>query len=168
MNGKPVTASMRAAIVRELQKGDGVTKIARRHGLSVSPVIRIRKEEGLAPLATDAEKVSAAHARDVWLLEARRRRAKLMVDLLGDAEKLRAALWQPAKVFGFGGKDYAYADHQLSEPDFKGKQALMISIGIAVDKSLQLEKHDQEGAAAAKAAIIQLVDQLGVLEQAVS
>jgi hypothetical protein len=128
----------------------------------VSPVIRIRREEGLAPLPTDEAKISAANARDSWLLEARRRRAKLMVDLLSDAEKLRAALWEPAKVFGFGGKDYAYADHQLDEPDFKGKQALMISIGIAVDKSLQLEKHDQEGAAAAKAAIIALVDSLNV------
>jgi transposase-like protein len=166
MNGKPVTASMRVAIVKELQRGDGVTQIARHHGLSVSPVIRIRREEGLQPLATDAEKISAANARDVWLLEARRRRAKLMVDLLSDAEKLRAALWLPAKVYGFGGKEYEYAEHQLSEPDFKGKQALMISIGIAIDKSLSLEKYDQEGAAAAKAAIIALVDQLGEIERA--
>lgn len=164
MNGKPVTPSMRAAIVKELRRGDGITQIARHHGLSVSPVIRIRREEGLQPLATEAEKISAAHARDVYLLEARRRRAKLMVDLLSDAEKLRVQLWQPAMAYGFGGKDYLYAEHELPEPDAKNKQYLITSVAIAIDKSLALEKHDQEGAAAAKAAIIQLVDQLGLAE----
>lgn len=158
---KRITERLREAIIAELHKGDGVTKIARKHGISVSPVIRIRKEEGLQPLPSEAAKISAANARDAWLLEARRRRAKLMVDLLGDAEKLRLQLWQPALMNGFGGKDYVYAEHVLTQPDAKNQQYIITAAAIAIDKSLALEKHDQEGAAAAKAAIIALVDSLG-------
>jgi transposase-like protein len=166
MNGKPISASKRARIVLDLKKGDKLTAIARRHGVSVSPVKAIRIAEGLQPLPTDAAKVNAARARDVMLLDARRRRAQLMVDLLDDAQKLRMQLWKPTTAFTFGGSgdDYGYIEHEIPQPDFKGKQALMISVGIAVDKSLQLEKHDMEGAAAARAAIIDLVDRLGAAE----
>lgn len=166
MNGKPISASKRARIVDELRKGGKLAAIARANGVSPTSVKVIRIAEGLQPLPTDESKIRAAKARDVMLLDARRRRAKLMVDLLEDAEKLRARLWAPAKVFGFGGKDYSYVEHAVTEPPFKDKQNLMISIGIAVDKSLQLEKYDQEGAASAKAAIIDLIDRMEVAEAA--
>lgn len=165
-SGTPIPARTRAHIIEELRKGHKLAQIARRHGVSPSAVKAIRIAAGLQPLPTEAEKIRAAAARDVMLLDARRRRAQLMVSLLEDAEKLRGQLFRPAKVFGFGGREYGYVEQEIAEPDFKGKQALMISIGIAVDKSLQLEKYDQEGSAAARAAIIDLVDRLGVEERA--
>lgn len=165
-SGVPIPARKRALIVEQLRRGDKLAQIARRHGVSPSAVKAIRIAEGLQPLPTEESKERARAARDVMLLDARRRRAELMISLLEDAEKLRTRLWSPAKVFGFGGRDYEYREQELSEPDFKGKQALMISLGIAVDKSLQLEKYDQEGSAAGRAAIIELVDRLGAEERA--
>jgi transposase-like protein len=150
----------RARIVAALEAGGKLAQIARAEDVSPSSVKLIRSAAGLAPLPTPEAKVNAAQARDVMLLDARRRRADLMVSLLSDAERLRQQLFAPALAWGFGGKDYEYTSHEITEPDFKGKQALMIATGIAIDKSLQLEKYDQESTTAAKAAIIDLVDRL--------
>jgi transposase-like protein len=166
MNGNPITASKRARIIEALRKGEKLAAIARHNGVSPTSVKKIRIEEGLQPLPTDEAKIRAAKARDVMLLDARRRRAKLMVDLLEDAEKLRTRMFAPTVVFGFGGKDYEYNEHKIPEPDHRGKQNLAIAMAVCIDKSLGLEKYDQEGAASAKAAIIDLIDRMEVAEAA--
>lgn len=160
MNGKPISASKRARIVEELRKGGKLTAIARRNGVSPTSVKSIRIAEGLQPLPTDEAKIRAAKARDVWVLLARSKRAELVVELIDTAKRLHGQLFAPTMAFGFGGKDYEYTEHEIPEPDAKSKQNLALAMAICLDKSIALEKHDQEGATAAKAGIIALIDQL--------
>jgi transposase-like protein len=165
-SGKPITTRKRAAILDDLIHGKKLAQIARHHGVSPSAVKAIRIAEGLQPLPTDEAKANAAQARAVMMLEAKRRRDAMELKLIETAERLHGQLFAPTKVFAFGGREYGYVEEEIDEPDFKGKQALMISIGIALDKALQLNKYNAEGSAAASAAIIELVDFLGASERA--
>jgi transposase-like protein len=165
-SGKPIPARKRAAILEELGKGHKLAQIARRHGVSPSAVKAIRISAGLQPLPTDEAKANAAQARAVMMLETKRRRDAMEMKLIETAERLHGQLFAPTKVYAFGGKDYGYVDEDVDEPDFKAKQAIMISIGIALDKAMQLNKYNAEGSAAASAAIIELVDFLGATEKA--
>jgi hypothetical protein len=170
MSGKRVSPATRSLIAVELRNGDGVTEISRRHGISITPVRRIRREEGLQPLPTAAAKASAGRAREVMALEARRRRGELELAFMGDIEKVRMQLWQPTRVYAFGRNakgEFGYFEHEIPEPDFKGKQALALVLGILTDKMLALARFDSEGAgmAVAKAAIVSLVDRLVDEEQ---
>lgn len=164
-SGKPIPARTRTAIVAELREGKKLAQIARRHKVSPSAVKAIRIAEGLQPLPTEESKILAAQARDVMLLDAHRRQGELRSQLLDEAKKLLDSMHQPAKVFAFGGRDYGYVEQEIDEPDLKGKQALMISVGIAIDKAVLLEKIAQEGASTAKAAIIDLFDRMAVEEK---
>ena len=155
-----IDEAKRARIIAALEGRGKLAQIARAEGVSPSAVKAIRIAAGLQPLPTPEAKESAAIARDVMVVAARKKRAELMVSLLEDAERLRSRLFAPALVYGFGGKEYDYAEHELATPDARSQQSLMIGIGIAIDKSLQLEKFDTESTTAAKAAIIDLVDRL--------
>jgi hypothetical protein len=150
---RPIAPQVRAAIVAELHQGRRQTHIARRHGVSAVSVKRIRIRAGLQPRSSDALRVAAARARGVRLLHVSWRQARMVVELLEDAQKLREQLWQPTMVFGFGGSAYRYAEAQLEEPDPEGKLAIIIAVAICIDKSLMLERRDQRADAASGAAI---------------
>jgi transposase-like protein len=167
-SGNPITAHKRAAIIEDLTHGKKLAQIARHHSVSPSTVKAIRIAEGLQPLPTDEAKANAAQARAVNMLETKRRRDAMEIKLIETAERLHGQLFAPTKVFAFGGREYGYVEEEIDEPDFKSKQALMISIGIALDKAMQLNKYNAEGSAAASAAIIELVDFLGARERAES
>jgi hypothetical protein len=89
--------------IRELHaQGYGRNRIAREIGKA--PVMVSRTAE-LLGLTFDRSKIEAAtKARLADLAE---RRALLAEDLLADAEKLRAQLWQPTTVYNFGGSTTA-------------------------------------------------------------
>jgi len=170
-SGKPITARKRAAIIEDLAHGQKLAQIARRHGVSPSSVKAIRIAQGLQPLPTDEAKESAARARAVHVLNTKRRRDVLEDRLLSAAEKLLHQMFAPAKVYAFGRNsdgEHAYVDQAVPEPDAKSKQALMISIGIALQRATELNKYNAEGSAAASAAIIELVDFLDATEKAES
>ncbi len=163
---RPLTPVQRADILASLRlPGAKLAAVARQHGVSPSAVKSIRTVAGLNPLPTPEAKERAARARDSLLIEARRRRAALMVRSLEVAKRFLDALDQPAVVYAFGRNKagvHGYVAHKVRRPDLKAMQAAMISYGIAIDKSLQLERYDQESTTASKAAIIELVDRLGV------
>ena len=114
-------------------QGMGRNTIAREMRLSQSCVSRTAEYLGLT---FDRSRIEAAtKARLADLAE---RRALLAEDLLGDAEKLRAQMWEPTTVYSFGGKDNTYEDHTFDEAPASEKRALMSTAGMAIDRSLKL------------------------------
>jgi hypothetical protein len=147
--------------VKAVQKGGRRSVVARKFGVSQSAVARIGQEAGIVrrPLST-GQKKSQRMATEAVKLEARRRRAEMSLALIDDAEKLRRQLFEPSMAFDFGGKDFAYVEHQLKQPDARSQQSIAIAMAVCLDKSLALERFDFEASNAVKAAIIQLVDRL--------
>jgi hypothetical protein len=120
--------------LRELHaQGLGRNAIARE--MSVPPVMVSRTAEHLE-LTFDRSKVEAAtKARLADLAE---RKALLAEALMGDAEKLRAQMWEPTTVYSFGGKDNTYEEHEFDEAPAAEKRALMSTAGMAIDRVVKL------------------------------
>lgn len=119
---------------RELHaRGLGRNAISREMGITASVISRTAEHLGLD---FDRSKIQAAtQARLADLAE---RRALLAEDLLSDAEKLRAQMWEETTVFSFGGKENTYNDHVFDEAPAAEKRALMGTAGMAIDRSLKL------------------------------
>ncbi|QGZ53359.1 hypothetical protein GPZ77_34585 (plasmid) [Streptomyces sp. QHH-9511] len=120
--------------VRELHAlGYGRNRIARE--INQAPVMVSRTAEYLG-LTFDRSRIEAAtKARLADLAE---RRTMLAEDLLSDAEKLRAQMWEPTTVYSFGGKDNTYEDHTFDEAPAAEKRALMATAATAIDRLLKL------------------------------
>ena len=159
----------REGILEALRAGTRRSVIARRFNVSHSGVGSIARAAGIArrPQTVGQKKAQAA-ATEQLKLDARERRARISLALLEDADKLRRRLWEPAKAFDFGGKDFGYVEHEISEPDARSKQALAIAMAVCLDKSIALERFDSEGSTAVRAAIIELVDRLAGEETRIS
>lgn len=135
---KPLTAEKRAAILADIQAGQKArNQIARDHGVSVGTVTNIAKDAGLTNAFDRAqtEKATRARAVDVKAL-----REQLKQDLLADAQRFRERAWGPYQVVVSTpqGADIV----TLDEPPLTEARAAYTAIGIAIDKSLVLEKHD--------------------------
>jgi hypothetical protein len=75
-------------------------------------------------------------------LDAEARRARLKLDLLEDAARLREQLWKPTKVFSFGGKDNTYNEHQLTQPPHVDQLKLVQATSAAINAYGRLEQLD--------------------------
>jgi transposase-like protein len=62
------------------------------------------------------------------------RKQALADGLLEDAMRLRGQLFAPTMVHSFGGPDHNFDEARINEPTFRDKQAILTTIGIAVDK----------------------------------
>lgn len=127
-------AEVRWDELRALHAQDlGRNAIAREMDIAAACVSRTAAHLGLS---FDRSKIQAAtQARLADLAE---RRSLLAEDLVGDAEKLRAQLWQPHLYWDWGGKDHDYDDKLADEPTPVDKRSLMGAAGMAIDKSLKL------------------------------
>ncbi|MGH3436862.1 MAG: hypothetical protein ACRDRN_10400 [Sciscionella sp.] len=127
------------AEVRRLAEG-GVARneIARRLRVSPGAVTKYAPAGAFERSAT----VAAVRAHVVDMAE---RRALLAQGLLGDAERLREQMWEPTKVFAFGGKDNVYNEHPVQEPPVESKRALMQAVSTATSAHLRLVDHDSDG-----------------------
>lgn len=114
-------------------EGLGRNAIAREMGIAQAVVSRTAKHLGLT---FDRSQIQAATA--ARLADLAERRSILAEKLTGDAEKLRAQMWEPTTVFAFGGKDNTFASEVLDEAPAADKRALMSTAGTAIDKSLKL------------------------------
>jgi hypothetical protein len=104
-------------------------------------------------LTWDRSRTQVATAAKV--ADAKGRRAVLQLNLLDDAERLRAQLWAPTTLYNFGGRDNTYAEHQADEPPFADKLKIMQAVGIAVDRSLKLDVHDSGAGAGVVIGLLQ-------------
>jgi len=130
----PLSGVERARIL-ELH-GQGVTRnaIAREVGRSPGTVSTVVRDAGLS-FERGPEVAAATAAKTV---DNAARRARLEELLLEDALRLREQLWRPALVYNFGGKDNSYEERTLPQPDFSGQNAIMRTVGTAIDKAVRL------------------------------
>lgn len=128
---------------RELHaQGMGRNAIAREMGIAQVVVSRTAVHLGLT---FDRSRIQAAtQARLADLAE---RRSLLAEDLVGDAEKLRAQIWEPHLYWDWGGKDHDYDEKTADEPTPADKRALMGAAGMAIDRSLKLAPNEAAGGA---------------------
>jgi IS30 family transposase len=125
--------------IRELAAaGTARNEIARQVGCSPATVTRY------AP-AGSFDRSSTAAAVQAHKIDAAAVRAKLALDLLSDAARLREQIWQPAKIYNFGGKDNTYNDKDVDEPPADVKRTLMLAANTALTAHLRLVDHDSDG-----------------------
>lgn len=151
--GGPVTDEDRAEIIRLHGEGKGRNEIARLTERAQRTVSLICAEEGLVFDVTMAEEATRHRVAQLAAL-----RADTAMDLHLDAMRLTQQMWQPGKIFNFGGKDNTYREREVEEPPAVDKKTLMVAAGIALEKSLKLvPPTDDTGAEAAGSMLGQLM-----------
>ena len=129
----PIPADLRDQF-RELHAlGYGRNRLARELGI---PPVQVSRGAEAMGLTFDRAKIQAA--TEARMADIAERRSILAEDLLADAEKLRAQMWQETTVYSFGGKDNTYEDHTFDEAPASEKRALMSTASMAIDRSLKL------------------------------
>lgn len=151
--------------IRELHAaGHGRNAIAREMHRSPSTISIACEQLGLGFDRTAAEVATAARVAD-----AKARRARLMIGLLDDAEKMRAQLFAPTKVFAFGGKENTYAEKDVAQPPFRDQRDIVHSVSTAVASSIRLAEHDADtGADDAKSMLGALATGLAAAHRALT
>lgn len=144
----PVTDEELATIRRMAAEGAGRNEIARTLGRSNRTITIHANRIGVTFDRTMTEQATAARNADLA-----ERRSLLAEALQSDAEMLTEQLWQPGKIYSFGGKDNTYAEKDVEQPPALDKKNLMAAAGIAIEKSLKLvpPETDTEGLAAVDA-----------------
>lgn len=151
----PVSAEDRAEIIQLLETGHlSCGEIAARYGRATSTIARIAKAEGIDVDRSRTKAATAAKQADIQA-----RLASLAEQLLDDAHRLREQLWKPCLVYSFGGKENDYNEHTIDQPDFRAKQAILTSVGIAVDKVVAIRK-SEAGPGEATGLIVDLVNRI--------
>lgn len=117
-------------------------EIARRLGIGTRTVSVYAVRLGL--VFDNAEMTEAATRVRKAQLSARR--MDLAEALQEDAERLTEQMWEPSKVYAFGGKDNTYAYEDVPEPPADAKKALMGAAGIAIGNSLKLVPSEETAA----------------------
>lgn len=129
--------------VRKLHaQGLSRNQIAKEIGRSWSSVTKLAKQLGLTFDRSKTHLAVVAHQ-----IDAKAKRARLMQDLLDDAARLRAELWQPHEYIDHGGKDFVEARWTQPTPSSADKLKLMQAARQALDGSLRLDQHDGDGTA---------------------
>lgn len=137
---RPITETDRQR-VRDLHAvGRNRNQIAKELGRSGSTVSKIASELGLS-----FDRTAVKAATEARVADARARRSALMLDLLGDAQRLRVQLWQPHEYIDHGGKDFYEARWTQDEPTAADKLKLMQATSTAASTSLRLDVHDGDG-----------------------
>jgi hypothetical protein len=152
------TAQRQEAI--ELYRTEGPTAVEKKLGILKGTVTKWAKAAGV-------ETVSVANTRagtEAASVYAKSRRAELARLLLDDAHRLRAQLWQPARLVNFGGKDNTLNETTLDEPLFVDKKNIMSAVSTAAATMAKLEAVDTDnGVAGAVSMLDRLVEQIGGL-----
>lgn len=136
----PLTDDERRKIRDLHAAGLSRNEIAKQIGRSGSTVSITAEQLGLS-FVRGAEVASATAAR---VADAKAKRATLMNELLDDAAKLRAQIWEPHEYREHGGRDFIEQRWTQDEPTAADKLKLMQAATIAVDRSLRLDLHDSD------------------------
>lgn len=125
-----LTDDERQAIAADIRGGElSRNDIARKHGRAQGTVTAIAEDLGLTFDRAATKSATAAHQADID-----KRMAQLADDLLSDAERLRAQLWEPCRVVvdrrGRKADDGVVVD--LDEPSFADKRHIVASARMCV------------------------------------
>ncbi|MGW3196326.1 hypothetical protein ACWDBD_17405 [Streptomyces sp. NPDC001118] len=135
---KPLPDKKRAAILADIQAGEkGRNEIARDHDVSTSTVTNVAKGAGIEDAFDRTATAKATRAREV---DCKALREQLKIDMLEDAQRLRQRAWAPYQVVVSTpqGADVV----TLQQPPLSEVRSAYTAVGIAIDKSLVLERHD--------------------------
>lgn len=154
MPASPLDPARVADIQRLAAEGVSRAQIALRVGCGERTVSKYA-----APGSFDRSATAAAVA--ARRVDMAARRARLADDLLSDAERLRAQLWEPHTVFAFGGKDNEYNEREHPEPTPADKRNLLQAAATALTQSIKLSEYDSaQSPEAAKSMLSKLADAL--------
>lgn len=158
--GNTVTGQRRRAVIADIRAGQlGRNAIAKKHGLSGSTVSGIAKAEGLE-FAGRSKVAAATKARTI---DNKSRRSALSARLLEEADGLLDEMHREFLAFNIGGKDNVYTEHTLPRAPTGDKRNLMLAATAALQRHLDLERHDaDEKAADARSMLAELGKALGV------
>jgi transposase-like protein len=153
----PLAPAKRAAILQDIRAGGkSRNDIARAHGVAASTVGKIAADEGVTDAFDRTHSLKGARAKAV---DNRAKRAQLESDLLDDAQKIRKRAWSPYTVVVSGPEGAETVTLEL--PPLQDVRAAYTSIGIIVDKSVVIEKHDSgDDAEAAKSVLAAVMEGL--------
>lgn len=142
MGYKRITPKTRAAILTAIRHPAGRSRaaIAREHNVAARTVQRIADEAGITnPWCTADTRAATQSATD----RRRATRSQLADDLLADAQRLRALFADPAAwrktMMGPEGAEQVRADDVEIAAGIRNH---FTSIGIAVDKTIVIDRHD--------------------------
>jgi hypothetical protein len=144
-------------------RGFGRNAIARELGIAAGTVTLYAQELGLSfERGPGVKAATAARKADAAAL-----RSELELQLLEDAQKLRAQVWQPHTYIDHGGRDFTKVTWTQDEPSPVDKLKLMQAAGIALDRSIKLASLDKDDEVeAAKSMLVALFEQFDlVVEQ---
>lgn len=133
----PLDPDKRAAIADAIRAGGARNAIAREHGVSGSTVTGIAKAEGLDGAFDRASTKTATEARQADVAASQ---SRLKVRLLEEAHRTLTQLREPCELLHFGGKENTLNRVELERPTFEQQRNIMITVGIAVDKIVALER----------------------------
>jgi hypothetical protein len=137
--GAPLTDEDRDRIAELHAQGLSRNAIAEQLGRSAGVVSKICKQLGLS-----FDRSATKAAVEAAVVDAKAKRAQLANDLLDDAAKIRAQLWERCRVYSFGGRDNAYNETWHERPDFAAQLKIVQTVGVALDKVLRIEQHDSD------------------------
>lgn len=163
MAAPPRYSDSQQAEALKLYKTHGPTAVQKQLGIPKGTVTRWAKRDGVETVSVERTR-AATQAAAVY---SKARRDELKALLLDDAHRLRAQLWQPARLVNFGGKDNTLAETMLDEPLFVDKKNIMSSVSIAVGSAMKIDQADNDnGSSTAKSMLERLAEQLQVVELA--
>lgn len=157
-----VTAKQRQRVLDLHEQGLGRNEIARETKLGLATVTRIVHQAGGTFDRTATEQATRARQ-----LDNRARRTELSSKLLDKVESLLVEMDGPFLAFNIGGKDNVYTEHELDKAPTLDKKNLMLAASTALQRHLDIERHDAEqGTADARAMLADLGRALGVRDPA--
>lgn len=109
------------------------------------------------------DRSATANAAKARSIDAKARRAELEILLLEDASRLRAQIWRKTTYVDHGGKDYVEVKWSQNQPNAGDKLKLMQAATAAIDRSLKISQHDNDGGTTEASSMLQrLAETLGV------
>lgn len=150
--GRPVDAQKRALVLQLHGEGKGRNVIAAEAGVSTATVSGIVHAEGLDFVRRDAVVALAARKVDLAAM-----RADLAQRLMLKAAELLDSMTGEYEVHSFGagqGESYRLHTGMVSRPPAGDQAKLMTALGIAVQRSLELDRADQDGGQAAAVSVV--------------
>lgn len=118
-------------------QGNSLTKIAKELNRSKAFVSTHAQQMGLDFARSQTKNATKAHQAD-----AASRRAELALRLLREADRFLDLIHQPSTVYVFAANG-RYAEHVMPTPPPTDIRNLMTAAGIAIQRSLELDKADQ-------------------------
>lgn len=126
--------------LKQLHKqGLSCNEIARQMHRSSSTIGKYAKQLGLSFARAQTKNATEARCAD-----AAQKRAILKDRLLDEAALMLDSLHKPFLLAGLGGRDNRYGEHVMPQPPPAEMRNIMTSVGIALQRSIELERVDQQ------------------------